>query len=196
MSMVSYVLGMGDRHLDNILVDFSSGEVVHIDYNVCFEKGPRLRVPELAPFRKTQIMQAALGVYGVEGAFRTSSEHVMRVLRRNKETLLTLLEAFVYDPLVDWTAEKEAHDQEACRNMDVVVALILFASRIGEMKASMGKRADNFIGLLTKFRDASLALSKTANKLVRFEENIHTYTQQIKESQVAVNNLLQQEKYV
>ena len=28
---------------------------------------------------------------------------MMKVLRRGRETLLTLLEAFVYDPLVDWT---------------------------------------------------------------------------------------------
>ena len=27
-------------------------------------------------------------------------------MRRNKETLLTLLEAFVYDPLVDWSTDK------------------------------------------------------------------------------------------
>eukprot|EP01052_Picozoa_sp_SAG31_P046158 SAG31_NODE_8713_length_1400_cov_2.438125_2_plen_104_part_01 len=67
MSVVGYVLGIGDRHLDNILVDLSSGEVVHIDYNVCFEKGLRLRVPEIVPFRMTQTMQAALGLTGVEG---------------------------------------------------------------------------------------------------------------------------------
>ena len=64
MSMVGYVLGLGDRHTDNILVDFNSGEVVHIDYNVCFEKGLRLRVPEVVPFRMTHTMQAALGVGG------------------------------------------------------------------------------------------------------------------------------------
>ena len=29
-------------------------------------------------------------------------------MRRGRETLLTLLEAFVYDPLVDWTAGGEA----------------------------------------------------------------------------------------
>src|SRR5699024_11681059 len=29
------------------------------------------------------------------------------ILRKGKETLLTLLEAFVYDPLVDWTPEHE-----------------------------------------------------------------------------------------
>jgi len=31
----------------------------------------------------------------------------MRTLRRGRETLLTLLEAFVYDPLVDWTVGSE-----------------------------------------------------------------------------------------
>lgn len=37
--MVGYIIGLGDRHLDNVLIDMTTGEVVHIDYNVCFEKG-------------------------------------------------------------------------------------------------------------------------------------------------------------
>lgn len=41
MSMVGYIIGLGDRHLDNVLIDMTTGEVVHIDYNVCFEKGMR-----------------------------------------------------------------------------------------------------------------------------------------------------------
>lgn len=32
-----------------------------------------------------------------------SSVKVISTLRKGRETLLTLLEAFVYDPLVDWT---------------------------------------------------------------------------------------------
>nr|NVI76416.1 no-on-and-no-off transient C [Cucujiformia] len=35
MSIIGYIIGLGDRHLDNMLVDLTSGEVVHIDYNVC-----------------------------------------------------------------------------------------------------------------------------------------------------------------
>jgi PI-3-kinase-related kinase SMG-1 len=54
----------------------------------------------------TQNMQKALGLTGVEGTFRIACEHVLRVLRKSRETLLTLLEAFVYDPLVDWTADR------------------------------------------------------------------------------------------
>ena len=57
MSIVGYILGLGDRHLDNILVDFSSGDVVHIDYNVCFDKGLRLKIPEIVPFRLTHTIE-------------------------------------------------------------------------------------------------------------------------------------------
>ncbi|XP_020295832.1 serine/threonine-protein kinase SMG1 isoform X3 [Pseudomyrmex gracilis] len=66
MSIIGYIIGLGDRHLDNVLVDLNTGEVVHIDYNVCFEKGKTLRVPEKVPFRMTPNIKAALGVTGVE----------------------------------------------------------------------------------------------------------------------------------
>lgn len=107
MSIIGYIIGLGDRHLDNVLVDLTTGEVVHIDYNVCFEKGKTLRVPEKVPFRMTPNIKTALGVTGVEGIFRLACEHTLRVMRRGRETLLTLLEAFVYDPLVDWRAGAE-----------------------------------------------------------------------------------------
>ncbi|KAH8290014.1 hypothetical protein KR044_000048, partial [Drosophila immigrans] len=109
MSVIGYVIGLGDRHLDNVLINLSSGDLVHIDYNVCFEKGRTLRIPERVPFRLTQNMVNALGITGVEGAFRLGCEYVLKVMRKERETLLTLLEAFVYDPLVDWTVNDEAN---------------------------------------------------------------------------------------
>ncbi|KAF9188804.1 Serine/threonine-protein kinase smg1 [Haplosporangium sp. Z 767] len=105
MSMIGYVIGLGDRHLENILIDFTTGDLVHIDYNVCFEKGKRLRIPEIVPFRLSRNMLTSLGLTGVEGNFRIGCEQTMKVMRKNKEILVTLLEAFVYDPLVDWQIE-------------------------------------------------------------------------------------------
>lgn len=45
---------------------FVFAQVVHIDYNICFEKGKGLRVPEKVPFRLTANLETALGVTGVE----------------------------------------------------------------------------------------------------------------------------------
>ena len=37
-SMIGHVLGLGDRHGQNILLDKGSGEVIHIDLGVAFEQ--------------------------------------------------------------------------------------------------------------------------------------------------------------
>ncbi|XP_058754990.1 uncharacterized protein LOC131628134 [Vicia villosa] len=112
MSMVGHVLGLGDRHLDNILIDFCGGDIVHIDYNVCFDKGQRLKIPEIVPFRLTQMIEAALWLTGIEGSFRENCEAVIGILKKNKDILLMLLEVFVWDPLVEWT-RGDFHDEAA-----------------------------------------------------------------------------------
>jgi PI-3-kinase-related kinase SMG-1 len=168
MSMVGYIIGLGDRHLDNILIDYKTGEVVHIDYNVCFEKGLKLRVPEIVPFRMTQNMQRALGITGVEGSFRTACEQSLRVLRRNKETLLTLLEAFVYDPLVDWTTNKAAFEEKM---MELSVTLSLFCSRVDEMKTVTKDAHDNFASRFPSLVGALASMENTRKKLIDMKKN-------------------------
>jgi ataxia telangiectasia mutated family protein len=37
-SIAGHVLGLGDRHLKNILLDQSTGEVVHIDLGIAFDQ--------------------------------------------------------------------------------------------------------------------------------------------------------------
>jgi len=132
-SMVGYVVGLGDRHLDNVLLDLSSGELLHIDYNVCFEKGLRLKVAETVPFRMTPAMVSALGPWGVDGPFTSACEAVLRVLRSAREPILALLEAFVYEPLAEWGADRLLHEQR--REAEVSVSLTLAASRVDELVA-------------------------------------------------------------
>lgn len=38
MSMVGYVLGLGDRHGENILFDSTSGDCIHVDFNCLFNR--------------------------------------------------------------------------------------------------------------------------------------------------------------
>lgn len=93
MSMVGYIVGLGDRHPDNILLDQNTGEVIHIDHSICFEMGKLLTVPEKVPFRLTQNMIHAFGFAGLEGGFTWNSRNVLSVLRDNKSTLLHQLES-------------------------------------------------------------------------------------------------------
>ena len=39
---------------------------------------------------------------GIEGNFRSTCESTMGVLRDNRHSVMAMLEAFVYDPLINW----------------------------------------------------------------------------------------------
>ena len=43
MSMVGYVLGLGDRHPSNLVLHRRSGKILHIDFGDCFEVGRGLQ---------------------------------------------------------------------------------------------------------------------------------------------------------
>ena len=102
MSMVGYLIGVGDRHLDNIMINKNTGMIMHIDFDCMFEKGKRLGVPEIVPFRLTPNLIDAMGVLGYEGSFRKSSELTMSLIRGNEIILMNFLESFIHDPLMDW----------------------------------------------------------------------------------------------
>ncbi|XP_076350485.1 serine/threonine-protein kinase ATR-like isoform X2 [Tachypleus tridentatus] len=103
MSMVGYVLGLGDRHGENLLMDSSCGDTVHVDFNCLFNKGETFDCPERVPFRLTHNMVEAMGPLGYEGIFRKACEVTMKVMRNQKEALMSVLKPFVYDPLVEWS---------------------------------------------------------------------------------------------
>jgi serine/threonine-protein kinase ATR len=107
MSMVGHILGLGDRHGENILLEEGSGGVFHVDFNCLFDKGLTFEKPELVPFRLTHNMVDAMGAYGYEGPFRKSSELTLGLLRQEKDTLMTVLETFLYDPTTDFVNSKK-----------------------------------------------------------------------------------------
>jgi FKBP12-rapamycin complex-associated protein len=101
--MVGYILGLGDRHPSNLMIDSVTGEVVHIDFGDCFEVAMiRDKYPEKVPFRLTRMLIHAMEVCGITGTYSRTCEVSMEVLRDNKESLMAVLEAFVYDPLINW----------------------------------------------------------------------------------------------
>lgn len=125
-SMVGHIVGLGDRHGENILFDSTTGDCIHVDFSCLFDKGLQLEKPELVPFRLTQNIIDGLGITGYEGIFLRVCEITLSVLRTHRETLMSVLETFIHDPLVEWTKSHKSsgvevqnpHAQRAISNIE------------------------------------------------------------------------------
>ncbi|KAI0096409.1 phosphatidylinositol 3 [Nemania sp. FL0031] len=124
MSMVGTILGLGDRHGENVLLEEGNGGIFHVDFNCLFDKGLTFAQPERVPFRLTHNMVAAMGIYGYEGPFRKCSELTLSILRQQEETLMTILEAFIYDPTLDLQKDKRKKHEVVRLNPQSVVQSI------------------------------------------------------------------------
>ncbi|KAG7457149.1 hypothetical protein MATL_G00243500 [Megalops atlanticus] len=121
MSMVGYILGLGDRHGENILFDSLTGESVHVDFNCLFNKGETFEVPEVVPFRLTHNMVHAMGPMGTEGLFRQACEVTLRLMRDQREPLMSVLKTFLHDPLVEWSKPvKGPHKTQANESGEIL----------------------------------------------------------------------------
>ena len=119
ISMVGYILGLGDRHPNNFLISRNNGKILHIDFGDCFEVAmQREKYAERVPFRLTRMLVAAMEVSGTQGTFRSTCQAVMRVLRANADSIIAVLEAFVYDPLLNWRLISQAADPGAPSTFD------------------------------------------------------------------------------
>ncbi|SCU88316.1 LAMI_0D09626g1_1 [Lachancea mirantina] len=106
MGMVGHILGLGDRHCENILLNVNSGKVLHVDFDCLFEKGKRLPIPEIVPFRLTQNLLDALGITGTEGTFKRSSQVTLELMRGNELALVNIIETIMYDRNMDHSIQK------------------------------------------------------------------------------------------
>lgn len=104
-SVASYLIGIGDRHLENFLVDTSDGEVLGIDFGIAFGQGLHLGIPELMPFRLTQQIEGVIAPHPLEGVYKQTMVHAMQALRKRKSLILDTCEIFVKEPLLDWVKD-------------------------------------------------------------------------------------------
>lgn len=119
ISMVGYILGLGDRHPNNFLISRNNGKIMHIDFGDCFEVAmQREKYAERVPFRLTRMLVAAMEVSGTQGTFRSTCQSVMRVLRANADSIIAVLEAFVYDPLINWRLIPQNPESDAPSTFD------------------------------------------------------------------------------
>ena len=116
MSMLGYAVGLGDRHLENLLIDATSGAAMHVDFGCLFDHGLNLEHPERVPFRLTQNLIHAMGVTGVEGVFRRVCELTLEQLRTHREALLDVIGTLRHDPLVDWRKRNAQEDESGVKD--------------------------------------------------------------------------------
>ncbi|EDO36404.1 predicted protein [Nematostella vectensis] len=168
-SIVGYIVGLGDRHVQNILVDCNSAELVHIDLGVAFEQGKVLPTPETVPFRLTRDLVDGMGVTGVEGVFRRCCEKTMAVMRTSQEALVTILEVLLYDPLYSWTLspEKKMALQATKPDNDVSEISSTAVDLVGDLPN--GENTENGASVGNKM--AERVLSRLKQKLNGIEDN-------------------------
>ena len=100
MSIVGYIIGLGDRHPSNIMIQRDTGDVVHIDFGESFESTiTRSAHPEKVPFRLTRMLSTNLSGNISGGFFRLAAQRIMHVLQENKSSLVAQLAIFIHDPL-------------------------------------------------------------------------------------------------
>lgn len=121
-SITGHVLGLGDRHNNNILLDLFSGDPIHIDLGVAFDQGKLLPLPETVPFRLTRDIVDGFGITGVQGCFQTSAEHCFQVLREHSENIKSILDVLRYDPLYSWSVSPiRRHRIQEMENIEAAV---------------------------------------------------------------------------
>ncbi|WEW61049.1 Serine/threonine-protein kinase tel1 [Emydomyces testavorans] len=166
ISILGHVLGLGDRHGHNILLDEKTGEVVHIDLGVAFEQGRVLPVPEVVPFRLTRDLVDGMGITKTEGVFRRCCEFTLEALRRESYSIMTILDVLRYDPLYSWSLsplrmKKMQDTQEAAGEAE--------AAGEGGKGASVNEpsEADRALTVVAKKLSKTLSVAATVNELIQ-----------------------------
>eukprot|EP01122_Echinamoeba_exundans_P009334 TRINITY_DN3272_c0_g4_i1.p1 TRINITY_DN3272_c0_g4~~TRINITY_DN3272_c0_g4_i1.p1 ORF type:complete len:1129 (-),score=263.25 TRINITY_DN3272_c0_g4_i1:1424-4744(-) len=124
-SVSSYIIGIGDRHLDNFLLNLKNGEVIGIDFGHAFGSATLvLPIPELVPFRMTPQVLGMVLPLDSETVLKYNMVHAMTALHNSRQTLLNFMDVFINEPLVDWqtymsrTAAREKFAGDQTKQLD------------------------------------------------------------------------------
>ncbi|EGG13650.1 DNA-dependent protein kinase subunit [Cavenderia fasciculata] len=120
-SIGSYVIGIGDRHLENFLISQRNGILIGIDFGHAFGTATQfLPIPELMPFRLTRQFTSFLKPLDAVGLLAHTMTHTLNALQNHKDFLLSTMDVFVKEPLIDWVklASRLGKEMGADKNTD------------------------------------------------------------------------------
>ncbi|ERL91439.1 hypothetical protein D910_08769 [Dendroctonus ponderosae] len=122
-----WILGIGDRHLDNIKVCTKTGKLLGIDFGHAFGTATqRLPIPELVPIRLTPHLEGLMEPLKAKGLFRAVMIDCLRLLNINRNQLLATMNVFIQDPSVDWLEHAKYTAAALCpsQSSDIVPSAI------------------------------------------------------------------------
>ncbi|KAI5104092.1 DNA-dependent protein kinase catalytic subunit [Silurus meridionalis] len=98
-----WVLGIGDRHLFNFMINTETGGMIGIDFGHAFGSATQfLPVPELMPFRLTRQFISLMKPMAESGLIHSVMVHSLRAFRDEPDLLLNTMDVFVKEPSLDW----------------------------------------------------------------------------------------------
>lgn len=169
ISILGFILGLGDRHGHNILLDEITGEVIHIDLGIAFEQGRVLGVPELVPFRLTRDVVDGMGVTKTEGVFRRCCEFTLDALRNQSDRIMTTLDVLRYDPLYSWSLSplrlrklQDGHNDDGPGQ-----EVLNDQGTRQEKKGNVPGEAERALTVVSKKLSKSLSVTATVNELIQ-----------------------------
>uniref|UniRef100_G1NU10 DNA-dependent protein kinase catalytic subunit n=1 Tax=Myotis lucifugus TaxID=59463 RepID=G1NU10_MYOLU len=103
MCISHWILGIGDRHLNNFMVNMETGGMIGIDFGHAFGSATQfLPVPELMPFRLTRQFINLMLPMKETGVMYSVMVHALRAFRSHPDLLTTTMDVFVKEPSFDW----------------------------------------------------------------------------------------------
>uniref|UniRef100_A0A8B9FR78 DNA-dependent protein kinase catalytic subunit n=1 Tax=Amazona collaria TaxID=241587 RepID=A0A8B9FR78_9PSIT len=98
-----WILGIGDRHLSNFMINKETGGMVGIDFGYAFGSATQfLPVPELMPFRLTRQFVNLMMPVKEWGLIYSVMVHALRAYREDPDLLISTMDVFVKEPSLDW----------------------------------------------------------------------------------------------
>lgn len=112
MFSVCFAFGLGDRHLNNILINEKTGALVHIDLGMVFDFSSRhLKYPERVPFRLTRDIVDPILIDGIQGRFTNVAIHALKLLRENADIIEGVASQILFDPITSFEMKDEVITQ-------------------------------------------------------------------------------------
>lgn len=98
MGIANWILGIGDRHLSNLLISKNTGRIVGIDFGMAFGVSTRDQsVPEMIPMRLTPKLIEVISPMDTSGLIKKCMVYTLRAIRAQRKTIMTAMTSVMID---------------------------------------------------------------------------------------------------